>query len=148
MASAPAVAIQGMRKGQLPLDGFSGSPSGGGALTPGVITLVSAGNSFLSLSATDATGGTGPYTYQWGIALHGSGMYGSTCSGALTCFASHLVACTAYDVRLTYTDSLSNTVQAFLLNVMTTGCPPGGGANIDIIGESQAIGYGIIGGQD
>jgi len=78
-------------------------------LTAGVITLLSTGAQTASLSATAATGGTGPYTYQW---------YRSTTSGftpgggnavsgatALTLDDTGLIPNTTYYYKLVATDT-------------------------------------------
>jgi|ERR1700733_2752845 len=98
----------------------------GVVLVPGVITLTAQANSNLSFSATDATGGVLPYSYNYEIALHGTGMWTFAGFGTLTnTNITHLAACTSYDVRLQYTDSSTPTAQVVYSNVITastTGC--------------------------
>lgn len=95
-------------------------------ITAGVISLVLAGSTTASLSATAATGGTGPYTYQW---------YRSTTTGftvgvgnlisgatALTLADTGLVPSTGYFYKLVATDTghSNDTVEYTQLAVATT----------------------------
>jgi hypothetical protein len=84
-------------------------------LTAGVISLISVSDTTANLSATAATLGTGPYTYQW---------YRSTASGftpgggnliagatALTLADTGLIPNTTYYYKVVATDSVAATVE-------------------------------------
>lgn len=96
------------------------------SLTAGVITLSSAGANTLQLSATAASGGTGPYTQQWyrstttGFSPGG----GNILSGqtALTLSDSGLIPNTVYFYKVVYTDTGNSnaTVTATQLSATTT----------------------------
>lgn len=78
-----------------------------GALASGVVTLVSASQSTISLSLTAATGGTAPYTYQW---------YRSTTSGFTPGGGNIIAGATS----LTLNDSgLIPTTQYYYKNIVT-----------------------------
>ena len=94
------------------------------ATTAGALTLVSVQSTTASLSSAAATGGTGPYTYQW---------YKSTTSGfspgagniisgatALTLSATGLIPGTQYYFEVVATDSGSVTGNSSQLSVLTT----------------------------
>lgn len=89
------------------------------ALTAGVVSNSGGTQTTLSFTATDASGGSPPYTHQWSYRLHGIGNYVNTGTNSLSTVLTGLTASTSYDVQLTYTDASSNTVSAFLLNVTT-----------------------------
>jgi hypothetical protein len=90
------------------------------ALQPGVITAGTITTTTIAATATDATGGAGGYTYQWARRLTGVGSYVNVAGQTTLNLAdTGLTPGTAYDYRLTYTDSASNAVTAFLLNVET-----------------------------
>lgn len=95
------------------------------SLTAGVITLVQAGQTQNKLSATAASGGTGPYTQQWyrstttGFSPGGGNIIaGAT---ALTLTDTGLVPNTQYYYKVVYTDTgASNaTITATQLGVIT-----------------------------
>lgn len=97
-------------------------------LTAGVLSQVSVGRTTASLSATAATGGTGPYTYQWyrstttGFSPGG----GNIISGAtaLTLSDSGLVPNTAYFYKVVATDTGdSNTTVEYTQLAVQTAVP-------------------------
>lgn len=101
------------------------------ALAAGSLSLVSKTDTTTSLSATDATGGTSPYTYQW---------YRSTSSGftpgpsnilsgqtSRTLDDTGLSGNTSYYYVLRYTDAAAATVDATELAVTTDPSSGGGG---------------------
>lgn len=96
------------------------------SLTAGVITLVSASANQVSLSATAASGGTGPYTQQWYISTTSgfSPGAGNIVAGAtnLSAVISGLIPGTQYYAKVVYTDTgASNaTVTATQFAVSTT----------------------------
>ncbi len=97
-------------------------------LAGGTVTLVRTGRHSLQVSATDATGGTPPYTYRWQYfwprlanstfkVAHGTGMTSRTAD------LKGLTAASRYQVRLLYTDSASATAAS---NVLTQRTLPSG----------------------
>lgn len=116
------------------------------SLFPGVITNTGATSSTLSFTATDATGGYPPYSYQWAYRLHGIGSYANFGTDAITTqVLTGLTASTAYDIQLTYTDSASNVVEAYLLDVTTQASATSGNIqNIIVIPQGlQATGTAV-----
>lgn len=95
------------------------------ALAAGALSIVSVGSTTDSLSSAAATGGTGPYTYQW---------YRSTITGfspgpgniltgqtALTLSDSGLLPSTPYFYVVVATDSVAATASSAQLTVNTAG---------------------------
>lgn len=93
------------------------------ALTAGVLSVVSVGTQSVSISSTDATSGTGPYTYQ---------LYKSTTSGfspgggniiagatSLTYVDTAVIPGTQYYYKMVYTDSIPASVTSAQLSVVT-----------------------------
>lgn len=94
------------------------------AITAGILSLVSVTYTSANLSATAATGGVGPYTYQWYRSTVGGFTPGPTnlvaLATALTLSDTGLVAGTQYYYSLVATDtSDSTTVQYAQLAVAT-----------------------------
>jgi hypothetical protein len=115
-------------------------------LDAGTITNTGATSSTLSFTATDATGGDPPYSYQWTYRLHGIGSYTNFGTDAITPqVLTGLTASTAYDIQLTYTDSASNVVEAYLLDVTTQASATSGNIqNIIVIPQGlQATGTAV-----
>lgn len=118
-------------------------------LTAGTASFVSSGTAGIVVTATDATGGTGPYTYQWQRNASG-GSYsdisnGSGVSGAttLTLTDGSAVAGTLYGYKLVYTDSAGSpatvtsnavTAQVYTGGTLATGGFGRGGMNGGING--------------
>lgn len=112
------------------------------SITAGVISLVSVDQNSASLSATAATGGTGPYTYQW---------YRSTVSGftpgggniltgktALTLTDTGLIPGTLYYYKLVATDTgHSNDTAEYTQLGVTTSVPS---QNINAFAQSPQLG--------
>lgn len=96
---------------QFPL-GYFPEGSSGSTLAAGSISLVSATSSTLVLLATNATGGTSPYTYQWARSISALGPFADVGTNSLSLTNSGLSASTTYYFRLTYTDGASATVTA------------------------------------
>jgi hypothetical protein len=90
--------------------------------TPGTVSNTGATTTSISLSATNATGTTGSYTYQWQSRLNAAGGPWTNISGAtsLTLTNTGLSPGTAYDYQMVYTDSGGNTSTAQLLDVLTS----------------------------
>jgi hypothetical protein len=87
----------------------------GGAASPlvaGAISLVSVTQTSVSLSATEATGGTGAITHQWSRATNALGPFSNIGSNSLLLSDTGLTASTVYFYRLTYTDSLGQSATA------------------------------------
>jgi hypothetical protein len=113
------------------------------ALAPGVVSLVSSGpgSAGIVVTATEATGGTGPYAHQWevsdnggafGNATNGSGVSGAT-TLTLTFAATTAVVGHKYQFRLKYTDAASAVVRSGAttdLIVYTGGALTGGGSRL------------------
>jgi hypothetical protein len=117
-------------------DDFAFSSGGGSSLTAGATSFVSSGPSGISISATDATNGTAPYTYQWQRnadsgsytnLTNGSGVTGAT---TLTLLDGSAVSDVLYGYRCVYTDNSSATATS---NIVTA-----------VVYEGGAIGSGVI----
>lgn len=82
------------------------------ALTPGTVSFVKSGPSGVVMIATDATDGTGPYTYQWQRSEDGGSF--SDLSGKTTLSLTDDVAIEGvlYGYRLVYTDDVSDTANS------------------------------------
>jgi len=85
--------------------------SGGGpALSAGTASTTSSGNTIATVTATDASGGTSPYTYQWQRSTtSGSGFSNVSGATSLTLNDTGLTNGTTYYYRLVYTDSAAAT---------------------------------------
>ncbi len=119
------------------------------ALVVGVISLVAKTNTTISLSATDATGGTQVYTYQW---------YRSTSSGftpgggniltgktALTLADTGLLANTTYYYILRYTDGNLTTADTNEFGVTTDySGGSGGGSSVFVSSIIAGGGMGVL----
>ncbi len=99
------------------------------ALTAGTASFISSGPAAINVSATDATGGSTPYTYQWQRNADG-GSYsnisnGGGVSGAttLTLTDGSAVAGILYGYKLVYTDALTATATS---NIITAQIYTGG----------------------
>lgn len=87
-----------------------------GVLTPGTTSFNKSGPSAILVTATDATNGTTPYTYQWQRGVSG-GSYSNLSNGAGVSGATTLnltdgsaVDDVLYSYRLVYTDNVSDSV--------------------------------------
>lgn len=102
---------------------------GGTPLTAGSISLVSKSDTVINLSATDATGGTGSYTYQWKLGNSPLSEAAGTNVGtsSLTLNETGLDPNTIYYFRLHYTDSYGTRVvsaqYSTATNVESSGSP-------------------------
>lgn len=107
------------------------------SLTAGVVSFVSSGPAAITMTATDATGGTVPYSYQWKRNANG-GAYSNLSNGGGVTGATTLnlvdgsaVAGTLYGYELLYTDSAgppsSVTSNAVTAQVYSGGTLTGGG---------------------
>src|SRR4051812_48181831 len=112
-------------------------------LTAGVISLVSKTNVTANLSATAATGGTGPYTYQW---------YRSTTTGfspgagnilagktALTLADSGLTPGTVYYYKVVVTDTGNSNVTAEYTQLAVT-TESGQTPNVNAFAQGPVLG--------
>jgi hypothetical protein len=120
-----------------------GAASGGG-LTAGTASFVSSGPTAINVTATDATAGTAPYTYQWQRNSSG-GAYGNISNGGGVSGATTLsltdgsaTAGTLYGYRLVYTDNAAASVtsNAVTAQIYTGGSLAGGGA---LVGPPSAL---------
>lgn len=96
-------------------------------LLPGAITVGTITNTTIAVTATNATGGTPPYTYQYAVRLSGIGGYANVALTTRNGTITGLTAGTTYDIRLTYTDGATNVATAFAIAVRTTGGVVGNG---------------------
>ena len=109
------------------------SASGGAALAAGTASFVSSGPAGISVSATDATGGTAPYTYQWERNEDGGSFADLTGETALTCDDDTATSeGVLYGYRLKYTDNVAATVTSNTVTaeVYDGGPLTGGGSSI------------------
>jgi len=95
------------------------------SITAGVITSVFVGPNSAQLSATAATGGTAPYTYQWYRDTSGAGFTPSgsnilTGQTALTLSDTNLIPNTVYYYKVVATDAVPASVTYTALAVTTT----------------------------
>lgn len=102
------------------------------SLTAGVASFVSSGPGGIAVTATDATNGTAPYTYQWQRNTNGgsySNLSGATSRSITDATAS---AGTLYGYKLVYTDNASATVtsNAITAQVYTGGSLSAGLARV------------------
>ena len=111
---------------------ISTAPATPAALAAGAVTAGSIGTTTASATATDATGGTAPYSYQW-YRSTASGTLGSAVSGQTTRSLSDtgLTASTTYYYTLKYTDSATptaGTVSSNQVSLTTAGTALAAGA--------------------
>lgn len=110
------------------------------SLTAGTITPGTPTSTTIPASATGATGGYSPYSYQWAYSLHSANTWTNYGTDSLSATATGLTAATAYDIRLAYSDDTGFTVYAFANNVSTSS-PSYGVGNLTIgIGLGISIG--------
>ncbi len=104
-------------------------------LAAGVASFVSSSPTAILVSATDATGGTAPYTYQWQRNSNG-GAYGNIANGGGVSGATTLAmtdgsasAGTLYGYQLVYTDAVAadETSNAVTAQIYTGGSLSSGG---------------------
>jgi hypothetical protein len=103
------------------------------SLAAGTASFVSSGPGGISLSATDATSGTAPYTYQWQRSTtSGSGFSDLTGETSLTATDDTASAGTLYYYRLVYTDNASATATSNEVSaqVYSGGALTGGGGRV------------------
>ena len=91
------------------------------ALSAGTISVTGVTDTSISLFATEATGGTSPYTHQWQRRV-GSGAWTTLGASGLSVADTGLSPGVTYTYQLRYTDAASHTVTA-TKNVTTTGAP-------------------------
>ena len=129
--------------------GLSGNPS----LFAGTATFVSSGPLGITVSATDATGGTLPYTYQWQRNTNG-GSYSNLSNGGgvtgattLNLFDGSAVVGNLYGYKLVYTDAApqSATSNSVTAQVYTGGTLTSGGGVFPIFGSLIIRGTGLVG---
>lgn len=81
-----------------------------GPLLAGTASLVTEGDQSVQVSATDVTGGTSPYSYQWERSTtSGSGFSNVSGATSLSLTDSGLTNYTTYYYRLKYTDAAAST---------------------------------------
>jgi hypothetical protein len=115
------------------------------ALTAGTASFVSSGPTAINVTATDATGGSTPYTYQWQRNASGGGYSnisnGGGVSGATTLSLTDgsASAGTLYGYKLVYTDNAAASVtsNAVTAQIYTGGSLSGGGG--PLVGPSALV---------
>jgi hypothetical protein len=119
--------------------------AGGAALAAGTASFVSSGPAAINVTATDATGGSTPYTYQWQRNADG-GAYGNIANGGGVSGATTLSltdgsasAGTLYGYKLVYTDNAAASVtsNAVTAQVYTGGALSEGGG--PLVGPSALV---------
>jgi hypothetical protein len=104
------------------VESITSTGGGTGVLTAGVFASVNVGLStpFVSIVATDAVGGTQPYSYQW-KRKEGTGVF-APLSGQTTLTLNDLdvVIGTEYTYKLSYLDADSNTVDTNEITITLT----------------------------
>lgn len=117
-------------------------------LTAGVASFVSSGPTAITVSATDATGGLAPYTYQWQRNTNG-GSYSNISNGGgvtgattLTLIDGSAVAGNLYGYKLVYTDSAlsTDTSNVVTAQIYTGGSLGGGSSVFPVIGSLIVFG--------
>ena len=93
------------------------------SLTAGTATAGRIGVRSIGATATDATGGTGPYTYQWQFNWPRGGAAWSNATGlnitTRTATLRNLGPAARYRLRLQYTDAVAAVVYSNTLTVST-----------------------------
>jgi hypothetical protein len=96
------------------------------SLAAGTATLVQVGSAAVTVTATDATRGTPPYTYQWQISLNG-GTTWSNAAGLNITSRSAIIqrppSLPPVTARLQYRDAASNTAYSNTLSATTVAGP-------------------------
>lgn len=107
-------------------------------LTAGTATAGLANGWLVTATATDASGGTSPYTYQWQRSARGAGTWSDiTGQTTLSLIDRTVTASTNYDYRLRYTDGASAQVFSNTLQIDV----PAQAAVWTILGDSQTDEY-------
>lgn len=126
---------------------FKPATGGGGGLTAGAVSQASATNTTINMASGEATGGTGPYTYQWyrsttsGFAI-GAGTLVSGAT-ALTLADTSGAQGIPYFYRMRSTDSLSATADSAQVAGVLKQAPKA----IGYAGDSISAGFGLPAGQ-
>ena len=98
--------------------------SGGGSLAAGTASLVSEGDTIATVEATDATGGTTPYTYQWQRSTSsGTGYSDVPGATSLTLNDTGLTNGVTYFYQLVYTDADTTSVTSNEVEANPTAAP-------------------------
>lgn len=111
----------------------------GAALSAGTASFVSSGPAGIAVSATDASGGSSPYSYQWERNEDGGSFSNLSGETALACTdETATTPDVLYGYRLKYTDNAAATIRS---NTVTAEVYDGGA-----IGASAGVGGLINGG--
>lgn len=93
-------------------------------LAAGTATATSTSSSAISLSATDAAGGTLPYSYQWQRSINsGASWVALTGATSRSIVNSGLSPSTTYQYRLIYTDASAGSVVSNVVSATTIAAP-------------------------
>lgn len=104
------------------------------ALVAGSASLSTKGTTTAGLTATDASGGTAPYSYQWEYQTNGGGFSNFSGATSLTLNATGLTDATQYGFRLKYTDAAAATATSNTVTFRTDVAP--NNANIRALPEA------------
>lgn len=126
---------------------FKPATGGGGGLTAGAVSQASATDTTINMASGAATGGTGPYTYQWYRSTTSNFAVGAgtLVSGAtsLTLADTSATPGVPYFYRMRATDSLAATADSAQVAGVLKRAP----LVIGFIGDSITAGYGLPAGQ-
>lgn len=136
----------GRARPRRPIVGRFNVYAAGSPLAAGTASFVSSGPAGIAVTATDATGGTAPYTYQW-QRNSGGGSYSNISNGGGVSGATTLsltdgsaVAGTLYGYKLVYTDAAAGTAtsNAVTAQVYAGGALSSGGGGVFFTGVIRA----------
>ncbi len=100
-----------LNSGGVAIDSVVATDDAAATLVAGTASTTSSGNTIATVTATDASGGTSPYTYQWQRSTtSGSGFSNVSGATSLTLNDTGLTNGTTYYYRLVYTDSAAASV--------------------------------------
>jgi hypothetical protein len=97
-----------------------GEVGGGAVLAAGTVSFVSKSSTAIAMSCTAATGGTGPYTYQWQRSPDGTTWTNVSGATSLALTDSGLTPSTLYYYRVVATDAVAATAATSALSVTTS----------------------------
>lgn len=127
---------------------FKPATGGGGGLTAGAVSQASATNTVINMASGAATGGTGPYTYQWYRStvsdfVIGAGTLLSGATSLTLADSSSLSIDTPYYYRVRATDAVAATADSN----QAAGVLKAPDLKLGFIGDSITFGFGLSAGQ-